>query len=280
MSFTMSMLLLAHSFALTPPTIRGHLVATPALLHRIVPYGSTAYASPLANVSSMCRGYSRRHGAPLLAVVSPEPGSSGGVESRKPLATFLGWTLTAGAMGVFLPIILRLVRTGSSEGFSKLTWALHLVGNAAFMMYPVRAGYARSTYSEYIPLMAQSLAINCLIRAYAGVSYAAIAAGAVGFLAAYAAALRLMPVAAAKLCVPVATALLSTSLVPQVLNNLATHSSGGWSGITAAMGAGGNLIRLYTTMQLAKGDRLLLAQFGLGLILNGILLLQVIFWGA
>ena len=42
----------------------------------------------------------------------------------------------------------------------------------------------------------------------------------------------------------------------------------------------GNSLRLYTTLRLAGGDRLLLAQFGLGVSLNAILLMQVLVWGA
>jgi mannose-P-dolichol utilization defect protein 1 len=148
------------------------------------------------------------------------------------------------------------------------------------MVYPVRSRYPLSSYVEYICLLSQSLFINCLIRLYAGVSPLAVAAGALAFCCALAAALRGMPMPAAKLCAPFATGLLSASLVPQVARNFAAHSSGGWSAITAGLGVAGNMIRLYTTMQLAGGDRLLLAQFGIGTILNAVMLGQVVAWGS
>lgn len=228
-------------------------------------------------------------------------------EKTKPVARLLGYAMTFGALGVFLPIIFRMLATGSAAGFSRLTWGMQIVGcaasglqtmarvqplhcppslptppcrYAAFMVYPVRSGYPLSSYVEYICLLAQSLTVNCLIRVYAGVSPLSVAAGALAFGGALGAALRGMPMPAAQLCAPIATGLLSASLIPQIARNFAAQSSGGWSAITAGLGVAGNVIRLYTTMQLAGGDRLLLAQFGIGTLLNAVMLGQVVVWGS
>eukprot|EP00967_Tisochrysis_lutea_P114745 scaffold183212_cov33-Tisochrysis_lutea.AAC.1 len=198
----------------------------------------------------------------------------------KPLSRALGYAMSLGALGMFVPIIMRIISTRSVAGFSQITWGMQIVGYAAFMTYPVRSGYALSTYVEYICLMAQSLTINCLMRLYSGVSPVSVCAGALAFGVGLVAALRTMPMPAAKLCVPLATCLLSTSLLPQIMRNFVTHSSGGWSSITAILGVIGNTIRLYTTFQLANGDRLLLLQFGTGTILNLTLLGQVLAWGS
>ena len=180
---------------------------------------------------------------------------------------------------MYLPILAALLSARSASGFSKLTWLMQLLGFACFLVYPVRSSFPRSSYFEYTCLLAQSLVINCIIHVYDGVSIGSVFSSALGFVTLLLIALRSMPLPLAKLCAPMATALLSMSLLPQIVSNFASQTATGWSPVTALMALAGNSIRIFTTVKLASCDLLLLGQFGLGAVLNSILLLQIVFWG-
>jgi len=129
------LLLLAGASALTAPVVvrprhRSAAASTPALPRRAV---------------------GRATSPPLLTAAANSPEAA----KKKPLATLLGWGMAAGSLGVFLPIILRILSDGTAAGFSKLTWGMQLVGYSAFMVYPIRCGYSASTYCEYVCLLAQ-----------------------------------------------------------------------------------------------------------------------------
>jgi mannose-P-dolichol utilization defect protein 1 len=52
-----------------------------------------------------------------------------------------------------------------------------------------------------------------------------------------------------------------------------------YSPVTAALGSGGCSIRLFTTVQLAGGDPLMLLNYGVALLLNLSVLMQVVYFG-
>lgn len=77
----------------------------------------------------------------------------------------------------------------------------------------------------------------------------------------------------------IATVLNSAALLPQLYQNFARRSSGDYSPVTAALGSGGCTIRLFTTFQLAGGDPLMLLNYGVALLLNLSVLMQVVYFG-
>ncbi|KAH8086716.1 hypothetical protein JL720_7159 [Aureococcus anophagefferens] len=76
-----------------------------------------------------------------------------------------------------------------------------------------------------------------------------------------------------------ATALMTVSLLPQIVLNFQRRSGGQWSAITAGLSVGGNAIRAFTTLTLTK-DALLLCGFLLGLALNATLLGQILLYAS
>ena len=77
----------------------------------------------------------------------------------------------------------------------------------------------------------------------------------------------------------IATVLNSAALLPQMYMNFQRKSSGDYSPITAALGSGGCSIRLFTTIKLAGGDSLMLLNYGVALLLNLSVLMQVVYFG-
>lgn len=71
---------------------------------------------------------------------------------------------------------------------------------------------------------------------------------------------------------------LTGALVPQILMNLRNKSAGEWSVASAAMSTAGNAVKVFTTVQLAGSDPVLLAGFFFGLATNAILLSQIIYY--
>jgi hypothetical protein len=67
--------------------------------------------------------------------------------------------------------------------------------------------------------------------------------------------------------------------IPQIILTF-RRGKASWSPITAAMSMAGNLIRIFTTFQLAAGDKLILGGYILGFVTNAILLAQVLFYGS
>ena len=76
-----------------------------------------------------------------------------------------------------------------------------------------------------------------------------------------------------------ATILNTSALVPQLKQNLDRRASGDYSPITASLASVGCTVRLFTTMELADGDPLLLLNYGVALLLNLMVLFQVLYFG-
>ena len=76
-----------------------------------------------------------------------------------------------------------------------------------------------------------------------------------------------------------ATILNTSALLPQLKQNIDRQSSGDYSAITASLAAVGCTVRLFTTMQLADGDSLILLNYGVALLLNLSVLFQIVYFG-
>lgn len=76
-----------------------------------------------------------------------------------------------------------------------------------------------------------------------------------------------------------ATILNTSALLPQLKQNIDRQSSGDYSAITASLAAVGCTVRLFTTMQLADGDPLILLNYGVALLLNLSVLFQIVYFG-
>jgi len=76
-----------------------------------------------------------------------------------------------------------------------------------------------------------------------------------------------------------ATILNTSALLPQLKQNYDRQSSGDYSPITASLASAGCGIRIFTTVQLANGDPLILLNYGVALLLNMSVLLQIVYFG-
>ncbi|RYH17313.1 hypothetical protein EON65_28805 [archaeon] len=197
--------------------------------------------------------------------------------SRTVFADALGYVMGIGAISVYAPILLKVVKKQDIEGLSITTWIFNVLGYAMSVAYPMKKGFPFSTYIEIVGAGLQSLVILGLLCKYNQnelpflVGVAVIAAGFYAFMRA--------PSLNPKLIGSVqilASLFANYANVPQILVTF-QRKKASWSAITALLSLAGCTVRVFTTMQLTK-DSLLVGGYILGLITNGLLLAQVILY--
>jgi len=211
------------------------------------------------------------HATPVPAIVALRGGATASVSTIA--ASTLGWALTAGSLSVYLPIILTMLKTRNARDSSLVTWAMQTLGFAIFVIYHVRSGLPLSTFLDFASLGVQSLAILCLASGYQRRLSPVVLLPLGGVAAAL-----LAPAAALQQLQGAAALVITLALLPQIVSNFLRRSGGGWSPISAGLSTGGNAIRIFTTVQLAGGNKLLMGQYFLSFLLNGLLLVQSLAW--
>lgn len=71
----------------------------------------------------------------------------------------------------------------------------------------------------------------------------------------------------------------TSALLPQLKQNMDRQSSGDYSPITALLASVGCVIRIFTTLELADGDSLILLNYGTALVLDLLILIQIVYFG-
>lgn len=195
------------------------------------------------------------------------------VSTKDIIAKALGYVLGFGALAVYLPIIINLIKAKSADGYSVETWIFNLIGLTIACLYPFKKGFGVSTYVEILAIAIQSAGILGLICFYQQkfkeylIGMAAFAASCTFICVSKVPTnfLNWMQVAAIIVC--------NYANIPQIVLTFQTKKAT-WSWITSAMSMAGNLIRVFTTIQLTK-DTLVLSGNALGFLTNLILFLQV-----
>lgn len=192
-------------------------------------------------------------------------------------ARVLGYVMGAGAMVIYAPILVKILRNGHADGLSLATWVFNVLGLSLAAAYPAKKGFPLSAYLELVAASVQSVAILLLIAFHKG-QLLPTSVGLAFLSVAFLTFLRAPVPASALGGVQIAASLLANyANVPQILLSFRTkHSS--WSGVTALMSMAGCFIRMLTTIQLTK-DKLVLGGYALGFVTNSLLFAQVLLYG-
>lgn len=200
--------------------------------------------------------------------------------SQAEVATVVGYAIGAGSTGLYTPMIWRCLQRRSADGLSAETWLLKLCAYTSSDLYNYSRHYPLSQYAESITLAVQALcmlAIVCVFQRRATPAVAALLALLGG------AALLQTPVGQEQ-GIPamqtVAAVAGAGAVLPQIVLNLRRSSSGEFSPITASLLMCGNVVRAWTTLQLANGDAILLLGCGLGFLVNGTLFAQILYFAS
>lgn len=191
------------------------------------------------------------------------------------IAGLLGYLMMAGAMLVYSPMIVQVVKTKSGEGLSRTAWGMSVVGFGGALCYQLSKGYPISTFGELIALTTQSVLLFSLMQYFdRSVSLPAIAGGLASFLSVLYLLIKRAPQVLLQMLQALSGMMLSLAIVPQLVLNFRTGTCG-WSKYSALLSTAGNGIRVFTTLQITK-DKLVLVGFVGGLMLNLILLIQTL----
>lgn len=209
--------------------------------------------------------------------VVPTSSTSSSHHFKDLLAKLAGYVMGAGAMVVYTPILITLLKRGNAVGFSIATWVYTLIGMLTAIAYPMKKGFPISTYLEIVGAAVQSLVILGVICFY-DAKLQEFAIGVTALAVVFGTFLKVKDIPPHLLgLVQIAASLVANyANVPQILLTFQTKKAS-WSGNTAFLSIAGCLIRILTTIQLTK-DPFVIAGYVLGVITNGILLAQVIIY--
>jgi mannose-P-dolichol utilization defect protein 1 len=189
------------------------------------------------------------------------------------LAKAMGYVMGTGAMFVYAPIFVNLLRQGNANGLALSTWIFNVFGLSLATLYPIIKGFPITTYIELIAAMAQSVVIMLLVAFYQGkvlevsVYLGLLSCALLAFVRSGPKSTKVMNV------MQLAASLIANyANFPQILLSYQTKQTA-WSGVTAAMSMTGCFIRILTTFQLTK-DPAVMGGYVLGFLTNSILLTQ------
>ncbi len=199
-------------------------------------------------------------------------------------AQIVGYLVGVGSFLLYSPIAVRLLRTRSAEGLTISTWWMKVAAFTCLDTYNVKHGYPISSWSESMVNTVESGFVLCLVCYFQkqvnwttfllGTTYITASSWALFAPASIGPSDELISLA------QIISIVLNTSaLLPQIKQNFERQSSGDYSTITALVAMAICGTRLYTTMELANGDPLLLLNYGVLFLLNLGLLAQVLYYG-
>ncbi|RUS21832.1 hypothetical protein BC937DRAFT_91338 [Endogone sp. FLAS-F59071] len=191
----------------------------------------------------------------------------------------LGFGIVLGGSIVKIPQILTIVSSSSAEGLSLTAYYLETLSCSINLAYNYRLGNPFSTYGEVSFLTLQNIIITLLILAYSG-RRATLVASFVAIILILQALTRpdivhlswMQSLYAATIPINLA------SKVPQIYTNWSNGSTGKLSTFAVVNYFLGSTARVFTTMT-ELDDPLMLGGNILASVFNGILTLQVLYYG-
>lgn len=196
----------------------------------------------------------------------------------KSFAEALGYLVGTASLLLYTPIAVRIVRTKNAAGLAASTWWLKLVSFTLTDLYNIKRGFPISAFSESLIITLEAAVVLSLVTYYQNRMNNTffLLAGVYLLLTALALLSSDEWISAAQVF---ATILSTSALLPQIKQNFDRGESGDYSPVTLSLASVGCTIRLFTTVQLADGDALLLLNYGVALLLNLTVLSQVIYFG-
>lgn len=258
----------------------GHAFVTPAPLSSKSHFQDFAFASnqvkPSSTANFLSPGVFEGDSSSLL-LCSDIAGSN-------PIAQTVGYLVGVGSFLLYTPIAVRLLRTKSADGLTISTWWMKVTAFTCLDTYNIKNGFPLAAWSESLVNTVESgfvLALVAIFQKRLNLTTFLLAATYVTASSwAILAPESFGPSPGIIAAAQVLSIVLNTSaLLPQLKQNFERQSSGGYSTITALVACAICGTRIYTTIELANGDPLLLLNYGVLFFLNVGLLAQVIYYG-
>ena len=197
----------------------------------------------------------------------------------KSVAETLGYLIGAASILLYTPIAIRIIRTKSADGLTISTWWLKLTSFTCTDVYNIRNNIPFSAFSETLVITFEAALVLALVTYYQTRIDITTFVLMGMYLTITTWALNEASGEWISIAQILATVLNTSALLPQLKQNFDRQSSGDYSPITATLASVGCTVRLFTTMELANGDPLILMNYGVALLLNLSVLFQVVYFG-
>ncbi|XP_028400567.1 mannose-P-dolichol utilization defect 1 protein homolog [Dendronephthya gigantea] len=189
----------------------------------------------------------------------------------------LGYGVVVGSAMVKVPQIVKILKARSTEGLNILSFYAELLAYTLTLAYNLEKGFPFSTWGETSFMSIQTVIIIMLCYYYNGVITGAILFPIAYSVFVYTLTCGVVPVDIHTKLQFVVMPIVSFSKCLQIYENLRNGHTGQLSGLMVFLLFGGCIARVFTTYH-ETGDMILLANFLLALVLNGILLFQIAYY--
>eukprot|EP00727_Mastigamoeba_balamuthi_P011778 m51a1_g7222 hypothetical protein (250) ;mRNA; f:8278-9666 len=193
----------------------------------------------------------------------------------------LGYGIIAGSAGVKLPQVAKVVAARSASGLSGQSLAIEMAAFVITLSYSVRQRFPFSTYGESAFLLLQDVVLALCIAMYSGALKSPLFAATGAVFAAYAGVMfsGVVPTDYLQLMQGMTLVMFTVSKLPQIYLCWRSKSAGQLSIITYALNTFGSVARIFTTLQ-EIDDRVILAGYVVGAVLNGAIAAQILYYGS
>mmetsp|Transcript_22508 Transcript_22508/g.72429 ORF Transcript_22508/g.72429 Transcript_22508/m.72429 type:complete len:264 (+) Transcript_22508:28-819(+) len=188
----------------------------------------------------------------------------------------VGYGIILGSFGYKVPQIVAVISRKSADGLSVAAMELDVLVFLTSLGYSLRQELPFSAFGEQAVVLAQNVVLLILAKHFSGGGGgvdARLLGGLVVFVLACV-AIATIPVVAVLPLVSVAASV--ASRVPQIYQNQTHRTTGVLSSATVLLNVLGALARVFTTLNEAKYDPIMLASYTTSFLLSAILLLQLL----
>jgi len=199
---------------------------------------------------------------------------------KSTIASLLNYAIITGALIVKFPQILKIINNKSVAGLSSVSFYLETFAFTSSVAYNYAKRYPLASYGEGIFILIQNYILVGLLWHYAAPTEKPSTETSFKIVAAYTALAAVMfslPVEFLFILPLVSTGTSLISRLPQIWENYRNGNTGQLAFLTTFLTFGGTAARVFTTIQ-GTMDLQILAGFLISFILNGILLLQILFY--
>eukprot|EP01006_Ploeotia_vitrea_P017990 TRINITY_DN49245_c0_g1_i1.p1 TRINITY_DN49245_c0_g1~~TRINITY_DN49245_c0_g1_i1.p1 ORF type:complete len:246 (+),score=131.80 TRINITY_DN49245_c0_g1_i1:41-778(+) len=198
------------------------------------------------------------------------------------ISKVLSIAIMVGSLIIKVPQILKIYPSGNVAGLSGAMFVLETIGYTIVGAYSFRQAFPFSTYGENVFMILQNWLIVFLVYYYRKAIGAKFIIGSVLYFAGTVAMLNgsLVTVEIMAALQMSTIPIFAASRLPQIWQNFRNGHTGKLALITVFLAWAGSCARTFTTLQ-EVDDQLVLIGYLSGMALNGVLLLQIMwYWSA
>uniref|UniRef100_A0A1I7ZXN8 Mannose-P-dolichol utilization defect 1 protein homolog n=1 Tax=Steinernema glaseri TaxID=37863 RepID=A0A1I7ZXN8_9BILA len=193
------------------------------------------------------------------------------------VSRLLGLAITAGSLLLFVPQIIKIYASKSGAGISLPSQLLGLLACAGTAAYSFESGFVFSQWGDSFFVAVQTVVIIMQILYYSDASAYAFAFLAFCWAMTFAVVGHHIPFEVLTFIQASTIPIVIVAKGIQIIENFRQGSTGQLSLISVLLQFGGCVARVFTSLQ-ETGDNLIIVNFAIATLLNGVILSQVLYY--